>query len=565
MELAHIPLNKLKISPQNMRFNQKDPDISDILPSIRERGIQQPLLVRKNGKHYEIVAGRRRYFSLKQIDKKDKSNNPVPCAIMPDSDDDAKALEASLIENIARCDPDEMTRFETFSLLVNKGKTIKEIALTFGVTEIMVKRSLALGNLIPAIRNAYRNEKISVQSIRQLTLANEKQQKEWFRLFKDPEQQEPQAWQLKQWLFGGEIKTSCALFPLSDYKGEIATDLFGEDGYFDDVKKFWKLQNQAIANKRDELIKDGWSDVIICDAGRHFTLWEYVETSKEDRGHVYISTSINGEVNLHEGFITDKEFKTRAKASLQTVNNIETQSRPELTKAAQNYILLHRHGAVRTALLKQENIALRLMVAHAIAGSHNWNIKADPQRADKESIAKSVSQSKSQIAFNEEKKGILKLLKLPKHHNFVTQANAGEERTLELFIMLLELSDKDVMKILTFIMAETLQAGTCIIEMLGKKLSLNMKDCWQPDDIFLTLLRDKGTLNAMLKHIGGKQVADANISSTAKVQKKIISDFISGEGRKKAENWLPHYMEFPFKAYTKAGAGQISQIAKMAN
>ena len=55
MELAHIPLNKLKISPQNMRHSQKKPDISDILPSIKERGIQQPLLVRKKDKKLQTV------------------------------------------------------------------------------------------------------------------------------------------------------------------------------------------------------------------------------------------------------------------------------------------------------------------------------------------------------------------------------------------------------------------------------------------------------------------------------------------------------------------------------
>jgi len=561
MELAHIPLNKLKISPQNMRHSQKKPDISDILPSIKERGIQQPLLVRKNKNDYEIIAGRRRFFSLKEIEKTDKISEPVPCAIMK-SGDDATALEASLIENIARCDPDEMTRFETFSLLVKKGKTVKDIALTFGVSEIMVRRSLALGNLIPAIKDAYRNEKISAESIRQLTLANEKQQKEWFRLFKDPEEQEPSAWQLKQWLFGGEIKTSCALFPLNNYKGEIATDLFGDDGYFGDVEKFWKLQNQAIANKRDELIKDGWKEVIICDAGKHFTTWDYVGTSKEDGGHVYISTSANGEVNLHEGFITDKEFKTRAKASLQTTNNSEVQSRPELTKAAQNYIFLHRHAAVRTELLNEPNIAMRLMVAHVISGSKNWNVKADPQKAEKETIAKSIAKSKSQIAFENERKEILKLLKLPKDNSFVTQTWADEELTTKIFSALLKCSDKDVMRILTFVMAETLQVETSLVEMLGNKQSLNMGECWQPDEVFFDLLRDKTTINAMLKHIGNKQVADANVSATAKVQKKIITDFLSGNGRKKVENWLPHYMEFPFKSYTEAGAGQLSVIAK---
>ena len=74
--------------------------------------------------------------------------------------DDAAALEASLIENTARLDPDDMARYETFARLVREGRGVEEIAATFGVSEIMVKRALALGNLLPDIRDAYRNEDI---------------------------------------------------------------------------------------------------------------------------------------------------------------------------------------------------------------------------------------------------------------------------------------------------------------------------------------------------------------------------------------------------------------------
>ncbi len=208
MELAHIPFDQLKVSPLNMRHARKAPDISDILPSIRARGVQQPLLVRKNGSGYEIVAGRRRFFSLKTIAKEGGAIEPVPCAVMAEGDD-AAALEASLIENVARLDPDDMARYETFARLVREGRSVEDIAATFGVTEIMVKRALALGNLLPDIREAFRQEEIDAQTIRQLTLASEAQQAEWLALFRDPEQRAPRGWQLKQWLFGGEIKTGC--------------------------------------------------------------------------------------------------------------------------------------------------------------------------------------------------------------------------------------------------------------------------------------------------------------------------------------------------------------------
>ena len=62
----------------------------------------------------------------------------------------------------------------------------------------------------------------------------------------------------------------------------------------------------------------------------------------------------------------------------------------------------------------------------------------------------------------------------------------------------------------------------------------------------------------MVRHIGGKRVADANVTATTKVQKKIVRDFMTGDGRKKVEGWLPHYMAFPFKAYTKRGGGRLS-------
>ncbi|MEP5263496.1 MAG: ParB/RepB/Spo0J family partition protein, partial [Nitratireductor sp.] len=104
MELRHIPIDELRPAAINMRHGKRPPDIDDILPSIRARGILQPLLVRPveaEPNAYEIVAGRRRYFSAKAVKEEQGEGEPLPCAVM-ESGDDAAALEASLIENIAR-------------------------------------------------------------------------------------------------------------------------------------------------------------------------------------------------------------------------------------------------------------------------------------------------------------------------------------------------------------------------------------------------------------------------------------------------------------------------------
>ena len=562
MQLQHIELSKLKDAAINMRHAKVAPDVSDILPSIRTRGVLVPLLVRPNGdgESFEIVAGRRRYFAAKSVAEDGGTVEALPCAIM-EPGDDAAALEASMLENLARLDPDEMTQYETFVRLTKSGKSVADIAATFGITELMVKRRLALGELLPKIREAYRNEDIDAETVRHLTMASKRQQRDWLKLFADPEQYAPRGYQLKQWLFGGQqIATEVALFPLDAYNGQIVSDLFGERSYFADADQFWQLQNEAIAAKRDALLGDGWPEVEILEPGQRFHSWEHEKTPKKDGGWVYITVSHGGEVEVHEGWLTAKEAKARRRA---TASKDDPQAdgkpvRPELTNPAQNYIELHRHAAVRHALLSHPGGALRLTVAHAIGGSALWRTEADSQATRKEETAESVAKSKAETALAQERKAVLKLLGLPAHGHSVVRSNGDDYRVVELFAALLKLSDDNVMRVLAIVMAETLEAGTAVVEALGTHLKVDMRDYWEADDAFFDLLRDKAAVNAMLRHIGGKAVADANVSATTKVQKRIVRDFITGDGRKKAEGWQPRYMEFPFKAYTNKGGGRLT-------
>src|SRR3546814_1635006 len=79
----------------------------------------------------------------------------------------------------------------------------RSIAATFALTELQVKRILALGNLLPRIREAYRAEEIDAETIRHLTLANKAQQRAWLALFEGDDTYAPRGSQLKAWLFGG--------------------------------------------------------------------------------------------------------------------------------------------------------------------------------------------------------------------------------------------------------------------------------------------------------------------------------------------------------------------------
>jgi len=460
-----------------------------------------------------------------------------------------------------------VARWETFARLSAQGRSVAEIALTFGVSEIMVRRALALGHLIPEIREAYRAEEIDAHTIRQLTLASPDQQAEWFRLFNDPTERAPHGWQLKQWLFGADISTGAALFPLEAYRGGIVTDLFGEGGYFEDAGAFWDLQNAAIVEQRESLLAEGWAAVTILEIGERFWSWEHVPAPKDEGGLVFIEVFESGEVNIHEGYLSEKAHRQRLRkqagndGGTDEGDQASPAERPELTKAAQNYLHLHRHAAVRHALLAHPGAALRLMVAHVIVGSSLWRVEPEPQRADKEATAESLKGSKAETAFAEERKAVLALLGLPEEGASVVRNNTDDYRLVSLFAALLKLSDDQVMRVLSYIMAETLEAGSGTVEALGSHLNVDMRAYWQPDDAFFALLRDKPAINAMLADIGGKEVAEGNLTTAAKVQKTIIRDFITGEGRPKAEGWLPAYMAFPFRAYTESGGGTLSANA----
>lgn len=554
MELRHIPLEDLKPTPVNVRHARTTPDISDILPSIKSRGILQPLLVRPNGSGFEVVAGRRRYFAATAAKQELGQFAPIPCAIM-DEKDDAAAVEASLLENFARLSMEPMQQYEAFAKLIKEGKDPADIAETFGVTKRMVTRILALANLSPAIKTAYQTEKIDHGTLRILTMASKTQQRDWLKLHKSEDQYAPMGEGLKRWLLGGDkIKTTTALFDLEDYTARIVTDLFGEDAYFSDAALFWNLQEPAIEARTQTLIEAGWASVEVFARGKFFSEWEYEKTPKKNGGRVFVTVRETGEVTFHEGYVTLKEARNKDKKSNGTNDASEPQqpAKAEITKAMQTYLELHRHALVRAELLKHPATALRLTVAHMVAGSSLWMIRPEPQRAPKTEIEASVQGSTAQASFDQKRAEVLILLDMEEGRAELVRHTGDCYWTAICFAKLLTLSDDEVLRVMAHAMAETLQSGSCLVEALGVHLDVDAEGHWQADDVFLDRLKDKPTINAVLADVGGTDLAKANANETGKVQKSIIADHLNGtNGRKQVTGWVPNWLKFPFAGHTE--------------
>lgn len=555
MKLQHIELSNLKLSPVNVRKRLADDELGELIASIRSLGVIQPLLVRQSCDGFEVIAGQRRLLACQALQAETGNFGPVPCALL-ENGDDAVALEASLAENVARLPMDEIDQYEAFAALVAQGRSVAEIAGQFGVTELLVKRRLAIAALIPPVLKAYREGAIEPETIRQLTLATPKQQKAWLKLFRDPEEYAPTGRRLKAWLFGAEIPVSSAIFPPETYNGNIVSDLFGEERYFDDAQKFWKLQTEAVIHRQAAYLEEGWDDVVIMEIGAHFHQYDKVKRGRTKGGKVYIACASNGEIAFHEGWLEAKEAERRdrkaAAGGAEATDKEKAPARAELTSAAMRYVDLHRQNAVRAELLKSPQLAIRLLVASVISREGLWEARPENQSAQRnEAIAASVAASRATAVFDAEREAVGLSLGLPKE-GFLVALERDSVCAAELFARLLTMTDEEGLRVLTLLMAETLPAGSAAVEMLGNLLAVDMDQWWSPDDAFFDLLRDKPAINAMLAEIAGKQTAGIHLAETAKAQKEAIRHCLAGTGgRRKIEGWKPRYFRFPMQGYTK--------------
>jgi ParB family transcriptional regulator, chromosome partitioning protein len=555
MNIDHIPLDRLSVSKANMRAGKKPPDIADILPSIIKRGVISPVFIRPNCNpgHFEIVAGKRRYYASLEAARQGKEDVTLPCITLGEGDD-ADALEISMIENMLRQSPDQVTQWESYTRLVKEGRSVEDIAATFALTELQVKRILALGNLLPRIREAFRAEEIDAPTVKHLTLATKAQQKAWLALFEDRDGYAPRGSQLKAWVFGGaSISTSMALFDLADFDGAIVKDMFEEDGYFADADQFWAAQGTEVERRKAAYLEDGWSSVEIIPPGSHFNDWQYERTPKRKGGRVYIQVKAKGEVIFHEGYLTDKEARRRDDETSGTIKQ-PAPARPEITSAMTSYIDLHRHAAVRSALATQPSLALRVMVAHAICGSPLWGVRVQDQRSRNAAVTESIETSVAEARFDERRRAVLEVLGFDPETATVTKGHEPMEGITGLFARLLEIPDRTVLEVLAIVMSETLASGSCLIESIGLHIGVDMADCWVADDAFYGLIRDREVLTAILREVGGDNVAQAHVAEKGKTIKSVINDFLTGEnGRAKREHWVPRWMAFPPTAYTERG------------
>lgn len=153
-----------------LTFDEKA--LQELSDSIKIHGVIQPLVLRRVGNKYEIIAGERRYKASCMAGLK-----KVP-AIVRDMTDNESA-EVALIENIQRKNLTSIEEAQSYRNLLDRGYlTQEELAQKLGVTQPTIANKMRLLNLCDEVQNALLNEQISERHARSLlTLTNPDDQK----------------------------------------------------------------------------------------------------------------------------------------------------------------------------------------------------------------------------------------------------------------------------------------------------------------------------------------------------------------------------------------------------
>jgi ParB family chromosome partitioning protein len=160
---AGSPIGRLvridQVDPNPEQPRQVMGDLSELMASIAEKGIIEPLIVRQRGSRYQIVAGERRYQAAVQVGLRE-----LPVVIR--DVDDNEIIEVALVENIQRKDLGPFEEAEALQSLGERcGYTHEDLARRLGKSRTSITESLALASMPVEVRNLCRLADISSKSL----------------------------------------------------------------------------------------------------------------------------------------------------------------------------------------------------------------------------------------------------------------------------------------------------------------------------------------------------------------------------------------------------------------
>lgn len=170
-QIRMIPIDKIDPNPQQARSELGD--IKDLMASIKQKGILEPIIVRPRHGRYEIIAGERRFIASKGIGLKE-----IPC--IEKNVEDNEAMEIALIENLQRKDLDAFEEADgLYSLAEMYGYNHEEIAKKIGKARSTITEVINLRKIPQKIRKlCYENNITSRTTLIEIAKIKDEEQME---------------------------------------------------------------------------------------------------------------------------------------------------------------------------------------------------------------------------------------------------------------------------------------------------------------------------------------------------------------------------------------------------
>jgi len=154
-EILYVKLEQIRPSPFQPRVDFDNQSMEELTQSIKEKGMIQPVLVRRSGDFYELIAGERRLRAANLLDLKE-----IPAIVKNVEDRDS--LEIALIENIQRQSLNPIEEAHAYQFLIDKfGVTHEKISEVLGKARVSVTNTLRLLKLPAEIQDEIKKGRIS--------------------------------------------------------------------------------------------------------------------------------------------------------------------------------------------------------------------------------------------------------------------------------------------------------------------------------------------------------------------------------------------------------------------
>ncbi|HME09890.1 MAG TPA: ParB/RepB/Spo0J family partition protein [Bryobacteraceae bacterium] len=154
--VTHLPVAQIRPNPLQPRTVFDPERLRELANSIQANGIIQPLIVRQNGEHYELIAGERRLRAAKLADL-----DEVPVVVQDYADD--QLLELALVENIQREDLNPIETAEALSRLSSEmSLSHEQIAERTGKDRTTITNLIRLLRLPSAVQLLLAERKLSM-------------------------------------------------------------------------------------------------------------------------------------------------------------------------------------------------------------------------------------------------------------------------------------------------------------------------------------------------------------------------------------------------------------------